>query len=221
MQSLVVNERVFIPAEAFEMQAVRSGGPGGQSGGGAMSSLSEADRTKVREAMQKALKGRSMQDLTQEERAAVMAEVRKAVPALAAMQRGATPEQQRQGFSTPTSRPRIVPAIVFHGDRDTTVHPRNTDQLIAQWAALYASQPGSAAAAKPRVTVQRGHVPAGQAYTCAVYHDPHGQAIVEQWQIHGAGHAWSGGSRSGSFTNPNGPDATREMLRFFAAHPLK
>ena len=63
------------------------GGPGGQ-GGGSMSSLSEADRTKVREAMQKALKGRNMQDLTQEERAAVMAEVRKAVPALAAMQRG-------------------------------------------------------------------------------------------------------------------------------------
>jgi poly(3-hydroxybutyrate) depolymerase len=141
--------------------------------------------------------------------------------ALAAMQRGAAPERQHLGFSAATSGARIVPAIVFHGDRDTTVHPRNADQLIAQWAALYASGPEAAAEAKPRVTVQRGQAPAGQAYTRAVYHDPRGQAVIEQWQIHGAGHAWSGGSRSGSFTNPNGPDATREMLRFFAAHSLK
>lgn len=65
------------------------GGPGGPAGatggGGGASSLSDADRTKMREAMQKALNGKSMQDLTPEERQKVMEEVRKAVPALAAM----------------------------------------------------------------------------------------------------------------------------------------
>jgi poly(3-hydroxybutyrate) depolymerase len=109
---------------------------------------------------------------------------------------------------------RVVPTIVFHGDRDTTVHPLNGEQVIAQ--SLTGSGSGNA---HPRgslhVTVERGQAANGHAYTRTIYRDTDGRPSAEHWLVHGAGHAWSGGSSSGSFTDPKGPDATMEMIRFF------
>ncbi len=110
--------------------------------------------------------------------------------------------------------------IVFHGDRDTTVHPRNGDQVVAQWTTSHGYDDGAhnKSGADREATVECGQVPDGHAYTRAIYHDASGQAILEQWRVHGAGHAWSGGSSSGSFTDPKGPDAAKEMIRFFYEH---
>jgi len=103
-----------------------------------------------------------------------------------------------------------VPTIVFQGDRDTTVHPNNGDQILEQ----------SIRTARTQKQVHRGRVPGGHAYTRTIVTDASGRGIFEHWNIHGAGHAWSGGSPAGSYTDPRGPDATREMLRFFLAHSL-
>ena len=105
---------------------------------------------------------------------------------------------------------RMIPTIVFHGDQDSTVHPRNGDQVIEQSRASPMTD--------LRTTVQRGRVPGGHTYSRTLHADARGQVILEQWVIHGAGHAWSGGSPAGSYTDPRGPDATREMLRFFLEH---
>lgn len=137
----------------------------------------------------------------------------------AAMQRGGPTPSSSSASSVMGSGgySRILPAIVFHGDRDTTVHPRNADRLVAH---LTAPARGSNISSGPglRVAKQRGQKSSRYAYTLSTYQDSAGHAIVEHWTVHGLGHAWSGGSRPGSYTDPNGPDASAEMVRFFHQH---
>jgi len=99
----------------------------------------------------------------------------------------------------------IVPTIVFHGDGDRTVNSVNADQIIAQ----------SKAATNLAATISHGKAPGGMSYTRTIKTDGSGRPVLEQWVLHGAGHAWSGGSTAGSYTDPRGPDASREMMRFF------
>lgn len=120
---------------------------------------------------------------------------------------------RRGGAASTTNRPivpeRTVPTIVFHGDHDKTVSPLNGNQVIAQFS-------GAANALQNDVTY--GNVPGGMSYTRDVQSDRDGKPVFEHWVVHGAGHAWSGGSQEGSYTEPRGPDASREMLRFFMEH---
>ncbi|MBP5979002.1 MAG: PHB depolymerase family esterase [Halomonas sp.] len=144
--------------------------------------------------------------------------VAKSLPdALGAMQ-GGTPTFGGRGSGFASA----VPAIILHGDRDTTVHPSNADRVAAQYTA---SQPAASAAKAGAqhagVYVEQGRVTNGHGYTRTSHHNPEGKSCLEQWQIHGAGHAWSGGSTKGTYTDPKGPDATKEMLRFFLQHSLK
>lgn len=127
--------------------------------------------------------------------------------AMAAMQRGNGAAASSR-FTSGQPR-RIVPTIVFHGDRDKTVNPRNADDVVERATPATPSQ----------VRTLRGKAPGGRAYTCTVHCDETGRPLTEHWVVEGAGHAWSGGSAAGSYTDPQGPDATREMLRFFREHP--
>ena len=142
--------------------------------------------------------------------------------AFSAMQGGGVSKTPRDGSTGSTGRSSgssemSVPVIVFHGDRDTTVHPRNAEQLLAHYRRVD-STPGSrntVGELVPPVAVRKGQVPDGHAYTRATQRDAEGRPIVEQWIIHGLGHAWSGGSSAGSYTDAKGPDASAEMVRFF------
>jgi poly(hydroxyalkanoate) depolymerase family esterase len=104
--------------------------------------------------------------------------------------------------------PACPPTIVFHGDRDHTVHPVNGQRVIA------AARPG----ASPHVQSVRDDQ--GRPFTRHTYADAQGRTVAEHWLVHGAGHAWSGGSAQGSYADPLGPSATQEMLRFFSEHTL-
>ena len=106
-----------------------------------------------------------------------------------------------------------VPTIVFHGDRDGTVHPDNGERVVEQWRTVMTET-----GIDWQTEVERGSAPGGRGHTRTRYTDADGRAILEQWQIHGAGHAWAGGSPNGSYTDPQGPDASAEMLRFFLSH---
>ncbi|MDP2165970.1 MAG: PHB depolymerase family esterase [Hydrogenophaga sp.] len=113
-----------------------------------------------------------------------------------------TPDDPRRHAMQP------VPVIVFHGDRDHTVQHSNGEHIVQQAARAHAA--GLSA------RTEEGQ---GRRYTRTRHTNAQGQCLVESWTLHGAGHAWSGGDATGSYTDRNGPDASAEMLRFFLALP--
>lgn len=116
----------------------------------------------------------------------------------------------QRGTAVQASAQRIrVPAIIFHGDRDTTVNVRNGDAVAEQ----------ASGGAGLITQSNEGRNAGGHGFRRGIRIDSAGRVIVEQWTVHGGGHAWFGGDPAGSFTDPMGPDATGEMVRFFLEHP--
>ncbi|HEV7616999.1 MAG TPA: PHB depolymerase family esterase [Burkholderiaceae bacterium] len=141
--------------------------------------------------------------------------------ALAAMRGSVTFPGQRSGRAMQAgSHLKGIPVIVFHGDRDTTVHPQNAEHVVTQAVPQSADHlSGTATGNGAPGAVHKGQVPNGHAYTRTVHSDRSGKAIAEHWLIHGAAHAWSGGSSKGSYTDSKGPNASQEMMRFFSTSP--
>ena len=109
-----------------------------------------------------------------------------------------------------------IPTIVFHGDLDTTVHPCNGEKVVSQsaGASAFNAGDGSSAVAATEETCAGG-TPDGHSYTRRLFKDVGGKVVGEHWLVHGAAHAWFGGDPRGSYTDPKGPDASSEMMRFF------
>lgn len=127
------------------------------------------------------------------------------VSAFGAMQNGSAPNPRTQASP---------PTVVFQGDQDTTVHPSNGDYVVI---ASVASRVGLDNILAPELENVSNSI--GRDYTRSVYKKADGVVIAEYWKVLGQGHAWSGGNIQGSYTDPEGPNATQEMLRFFLAHP--
>jgi poly(hydroxyalkanoate) depolymerase family esterase len=119
------------------------------------------------------------------------------------------PGLRHKAPSAPAHAPR-VPTIVFHGDADHIVHPSNAARVRE-----------AQARSDDRVERARSGRAASRPFTLEIVHDRSGAAVGEHWLIHGSGHAWSGGSPDGTYTDPQGPDASREMLRFFLEQSRK
>ena len=123
--------------------------------------------------------------------------------ALAAMKDGAA-----SGTRLPSKG---IPLIVFHGDQDLMVSARNGEQLMSQW--LGDRVPNR----RQETSTAQSREGNGRAFTRTRYYDRAGHAVAENWLVHDSGHAWSGGGSAGSFADAAGPDASREMVRFFSA----
>jgi poly(hydroxyalkanoate) depolymerase family esterase len=123
----------------------------------------------------------------------------------------------KHGPSRPARSPASpLPLIVFHGDRDATVAYGNAGCLIDQVVA--AESPDRRSVTSAAVT-SSGQVPGGRAYTRTSYRGAAGTTVAECWTVHQGGHYWSGGDPTGSYTDPRGPSASAEFLRFFQEHP--
>jgi poly(3-hydroxybutyrate) depolymerase len=106
-----------------------------------------------------------------------------------------------------------VPTIVFHGDADNTVHQQNSAGVVQQSVDSYAAR-SPHARAHMRILEETGES-GGRTFTRHIHAGKSGIVLAEHWTVHGAGHAWSGGNLQGSYTDRRGPNASKEMLRFF------
>lgn len=131
------------------------------------------------------------------------------------------PDPDRQGalaHQAMGSRARVVPTIVFHGTSDYVVYPLNGDQVVSQWAqtndlALDGTDDDDIDDVADRR--ESGQVPGGRSYTRDSYTDDTGTEVLAYYRVTAMGHAWSGGSYQGSYTDPEGPPASELMWQFF------
>lgn len=144
---------------------------------------------------------------------------RSPMTALLAMKSGG-PDPERQGrlaHAAMGHRARVVPVIVFQGDADRTVWAGNGDTVVRQWLSTsrLADREGpDYDFARPHVS-NAGRASGGLTYLVRSWSDKAGRPVVQYWVVSGLGHAWSGGTSAGTYTDPRGPSATGAMCDFF------
>jgi poly(hydroxyalkanoate) depolymerase family esterase len=115
---------------------------------------------------------------------------------------------------------RIVPTIVFHGDADTTVHPSNGQAIHSLSRPRKRRLSATGLPTTDLATKTRTSAGPGAREVTRTNHSKDGVSDAELWVVHGGGHAWAGGSPGETYTDSGGPDASREMVRFFLQQRL-
>jgi poly(3-hydroxybutyrate) depolymerase len=112
----------------------------------------------------------------------------------------------------------MAPAVVVQGGADTVVRPRNGDRVAEQWLAQRAASGQDDPVVRRRAV--QGRTADGRAYDVVRWYTARGRKVLEYRLVHGLGHAWSGGGRDVSFSDPRGPRATTLIWAFLRLHSL-
>jgi poly(hydroxyalkanoate) depolymerase family esterase len=128
----------------------------------------------------------------------------------------------RGEVTTPVAGARMAPLIVFHGTADSVVHGRSGELVADQWLTFDRARTTDRRDPQriTRSRAERKSSTDGRRYTVTRWYSARGRTRLEYWQIEGLGHAWSGGLKNGSYSDPRGPRASTAMWRFFAAHRI-
>jgi poly(hydroxyalkanoate) depolymerase family esterase len=116
----------------------------------------------------------------------------------------------------------MAPLIVFQGTADAVVHARSGSLVADQWLA-YDTARSTVRRDPQRITRSRAVAKSsadGRRYTVTRWYSARGRKQLEYWRVEGLAHAWSGGLKDGSYSDPRGPRASTAMWQFFAAHSL-
>ncbi len=134
--------------------------------------------------------------------------------AFAVMKNGPSGARTLRDATNPAKR--AVPTIVLHGDADQTVHPANAGRIVAHSIEAHSvAQPQRSLLTVVEISEATAEA---YAYRRTTHADNAGAILIEQWELHGAGHAWAGGHAAGSHTDARGPDATKAIFEFFDQH---
>lgn len=113
---------------------------------------------------------------------------------------------------------RPLASLVIHGTADRTVAPENARRTLAQLMHanhLAAPEAGKHDPDRPSDS-QQGRAGGGLRYTNRRWLDTRGALMHQSIEVHGLGHAWSGGAPGGSHTDPRGPSASDAVWAFFS-----
>jgi poly(hydroxyalkanoate) depolymerase family esterase len=145
-------------------------------------------------------------------------------PAMAAA--GADPTRLGQlAFEAPANSgnsKHLMRVIVFQGTKDGAVSPANADRIISQWAKtndLIDDAKDNNSVDDVADGKQEGTIASGYSFKLEVYNDHAGKPLMEKWIVDEMKHAWSGGAAGVPYSDPKGPDASKEMWRFFLQSP--
>ncbi len=105
-------------------------------------------------------------------------------------------------------RKKLIPVMIVQGTADPSVNEKNASLLTAQWLAANSHTGATARAVRVK---SDGSYPVSR----TTYRTIKRRTLVDLWMIEGLAHAWSGGSKQGTYTDEKGHDITSEIVRFF------